>query len=501
MRVVEGEAALANLKANPCAGWPRFDDAANRLWPIARPGTAAGFSIAEGARIFTMGSCFARNIETRLHEMGMEVPTRSLVRTLPNFRAQMLNVYSVASIWNELRWALADEGAYDYETNIVEVLPGGFVDLHLADAAKPAPYEAIKEIRDRVIALNRMVAESDVIILTLGLVESWWDRESEQHLNVTPPKRVVQRSGARFALHVLDYEEILHYLRASFDLLAKRMAPHTRVILTVSPVPLSRTFTDQDVAVANCYSKSVLRAAAEAIVQQYAFVDYFPSYESVTLSDPRLAWDADRVHVTGEVVKANIERLVELYCGGARAAAPAAADADPLAAFASVFEAGQMIKAAALAPALVEAGHDDPRLHFALAWRSSQRREWRACLDRLASLEAAGSLERRRLRLVAESQLELGLPDEAEASIGALAALVRRDNGPLEFLRGRLAALRGDEEEAYRRLHDAVRFSPDNRGFITALADFCEAIGRGGEATNWRRIANPTPHPSDNSPA
>lgn len=272
------------------------------------------------------------------------------------------------------------------------------------------------------------------------------------------------------------------------------MVPHARIVLTVSPVPLSRTFTGQDVAVANCYSKSVLRAAAEAVVQQYDFVDYFPSYESVTLSDPRLAWDLDRVHVTGEVVKANIERLVALYCGGAEAeasdkATQGAADADPFAAFALVFDAGQMIKAASLAPALVEAGHDDPRLHFALAWRSSQRRDWRGCLDRLAALEAAGSLERRRLRLVAEAQLELGLLDEAEASIAALAALVRRDNGPLEFLRGRLAALRGDEEEAYRRLHDAVRFSPDNRGFITALAAFCEASGREEEAKDWRRAA------------
>ncbi len=36
-----------------------------------------------------------------------------------------------------------------------------------------------------------------------------------------------------------------------------------RLILTISPVPLSATFTPSDVAVANSYSKSVLRAAVE----------------------------------------------------------------------------------------------------------------------------------------------------------------------------------------------------------------------------------------------
>jgi tetratricopeptide (TPR) repeat protein len=65
--------------------------------------------------------------------------------------------------------------------------------------------------------------------------------------------------------------------------------------------------------VANCYSKAVLRAVAEAVRLQNAFVDYFPSYESVTLSDRGAALQADNVHPTDEIIRVNTSRMVRAY--------------------------------------------------------------------------------------------------------------------------------------------------------------------------------------------
>jgi tetratricopeptide (TPR) repeat protein len=90
-----------------------------------------------------------------------------------------------------------------------------------------------------------------------------------------------------------------------------------RIILTVSPVPLGATFTGSDVAVANCYSKSVLRAAAEAAVAEFDHIEYFPSYESVTLSERALAFAEDQIHVTGPLVAFNVDRMIRRYMGGA----------------------------------------------------------------------------------------------------------------------------------------------------------------------------------------
>jgi hypothetical protein len=62
----------------------------------------------------------------------------------------------------------------------------------------------------------------------------------------------------------------------------KAVNRHSRVLLTVSPVPLTATAEDRHVMVSTMHSKSVLRAVAGELAAQHDFVDYFPSYELVT---------------------------------------------------------------------------------------------------------------------------------------------------------------------------------------------------------------------------
>ena len=55
-----------------------------------------------------------------------------------------------------------------------------------------------------------------------------------------------------------------------------------KCILTVSPVPLTATKSDAHVVVATMESKSILRAAAAKLFDEYnSFLDYFPSYEII----------------------------------------------------------------------------------------------------------------------------------------------------------------------------------------------------------------------------
>ena len=58
--------------------------------------------------------------------------------------------------------------------------------------------------------------------------------------------------------------------------------PKLKILLTVSPVPLTATATDQHVMVATMQSKSILRAVAGALAGDDPDVDYFPSYEIVS---------------------------------------------------------------------------------------------------------------------------------------------------------------------------------------------------------------------------
>jgi len=60
-----------------------------------------------------------------------------------------------------------------------------------------------------------------------------------------------------------------------------KVNPSLKVILTVSPVPLVATNTENNVLVASSYSKSVLRAVCGEIDARYSHVQYFPSFEIV----------------------------------------------------------------------------------------------------------------------------------------------------------------------------------------------------------------------------
>ncbi len=76
---------------------------------------------------------------------------------------------------------------------------------------------------------------------------------------------------------------------------------------------LNKTFLPGDVLVTNTYSKAVLRAAAEHIVASRANVDYFPSYESATLSEHARAFKDDQRHVEDALVRFNVDRMVDAY--------------------------------------------------------------------------------------------------------------------------------------------------------------------------------------------
>lgn len=54
------------------------------------------------------------------------------------------------------------------------------------------------------------------------------------------------------------------------------------MVLTVSPVPLTATFTDKDVVTANMYSKSVLRTVALNVARMA--VAYAPSPASADIA-------------------------------------------------------------------------------------------------------------------------------------------------------------------------------------------------------------------------
>jgi hypothetical protein len=82
------------------------------------------------------------------------------------------------------------------------------------------------------------------------------------------------------------------------------------IILTVSPVPLERTFSSQDIFIANNEGKSKLRAAVSEVERQRDNVLYWPAFDIVQgIGDA--AFQSDGRHVKGEVVEAITRSFVK----------------------------------------------------------------------------------------------------------------------------------------------------------------------------------------------
>jgi len=111
----------------------------------------------------------------------------------------------------------------------------------------------------------------------------------------------------------MTYEECKSSLLSALHIIRTNSKRDVKFVLTVSPVPLLRTFSDQDIIVANSYSKGVLRAVAQQLYTDYDDVDYFPSYEMVVNSPRHKAWRHDQRHVVPDQVWAITRQFREAY--------------------------------------------------------------------------------------------------------------------------------------------------------------------------------------------
>ncbi|HEX8470195.1 MAG TPA: GSCFA domain-containing protein, partial [Brevundimonas sp.] len=88
-------------------------------------------------------------------------------------------------------------------------------------------------------------------------------------------------SQDRYVFHNQTMAEVMETMDECFHLL-QSLRPGLRILLTVSPVPLTATKTGDHVLVASTHSKSVLRAVAGELTAREMLYDYFPSYEIIT---------------------------------------------------------------------------------------------------------------------------------------------------------------------------------------------------------------------------
>lgn len=252
--------------------------------------------ITKETPIFTIGSCFALEIKRYLQEKKFNI-------SMDDKREGELIWYNSFSILDEFRrvtgefvqdkddiWTLPKEGVWK----------GRFQDPYrrmIIESSREKLWEAIKSVDEEV---REGLTKAEVIIITLGLTEVWFQPNGNA---ICAAPGYLDGGGSDSTFKCTTFKQNENNIIKCIEIL-KKINPKVKVILTVSPVPLGRTFTDQDHCIANMESKSILRAVAGEVCRKYSdTVKYFHSYELITLNlNPVRTYRGDGRHIRPEKI-------------------------------------------------------------------------------------------------------------------------------------------------------------------------------------------------------
>lgn len=332
-RILSGRQALANAKANAFKTWNRSTSSAE---PSAFPEDAGrrifdGFAelvpaydrpkLRRESKVFAMGSCFAREIERSLVARGANVVSVDASMERDEFRDPAGKIrdgffhrFTPRALAQEFEACFGELPGWGARSLVFPQGEDRFLDLNYWQVPGADESGHAVDVRREVArTLVRRAAEADVVIITLGLIEAWLHKPTGFFANFTTPQ-FLARHRSDFELHLIGVDETVECLESIDRVLRKHhRTGDYRLVVTVSPVPLSATFTDKDIVVANMDSKATLRAAAAAFVAEVPHADYFPSYEMVLYSDVKRAWRPDRMHVRGAMVEHILATFIGAY--------------------------------------------------------------------------------------------------------------------------------------------------------------------------------------------
>ncbi len=252
---------------------------------------APKFALGKNQSVLTAGSCFAQHFGRALREQGYKwfeaepAPQGASEQVQKDFNYGLFsfrtgNIYSTALMRQWLEWAfekktLPDE-VWEHEGRFYDpfrprIEPNGFASIAELEAAR----------QGTLAAIYQGFSTARLFVFTLGLTEAWANRKTGLVYPMCPGTTGVGEFDAnKHKFCDFGYRDVLNDLRRIRDMFTW-IKPNLRMLLTVSPVPLTATASGQHVLVATTHSKSILRAAAGAMAR-FPNVDYFPSYEIIT---------------------------------------------------------------------------------------------------------------------------------------------------------------------------------------------------------------------------
>ena len=273
------------------------------------------FALSADDRVATAGSCFAQNVAKHIKRAGLMhfLQVEKQREDQPLFSANYGNIYTPLQLKQLIERATGKSDVPEDHADTYAAENGKYVDLY-RPYIEPEGYASLNDLvsarKAHLDAVMRMFRDATVFVFTLGLTECWRAAATGVAYPVAPT--TITEDGSLPAT-VFDNQDFAATYEAMADAIAlmRGINPALKVILTVSPVPLTATYTDDHVLAATTYSKSVLRAVAGELASKLEGVSYFPSYEIITAPYwPESYYDTNRRTVSEEGI-AHVMRTFE----------------------------------------------------------------------------------------------------------------------------------------------------------------------------------------------
>lgn len=252
----------------------------------------AEFKLHHGHKLLAVGSCFAQEAGHKLKGAGMQ--------TLVNPWGTLFNTPALLHILEQVKSGALADSKYFTESD------GRYLSPEYPSAMQGKDADALQQnIRDCNAEVSAYLHQTDCVLLTLGT--AWVYRHKEQEQIVASCHKI---PADAFEKILLTPEMQIESLTSCLQIL-RTFNPGMQCILTVSPVRHTR-----DTLPLNAVSKSVLRYACHAIVEQMEGCSYFPSYEIMQddLRDYRF-YQADMIHPSAVAVDYIWEQFSGCYFG------------------------------------------------------------------------------------------------------------------------------------------------------------------------------------------
>ncbi|KQR77652.1 GSCFA domain-containing protein [Rhizobium sp. Leaf341] len=261
------------------------------------PVSSTRFTIGPDDKVVAAGSCFAQHVARHIQMRGFNFHQTEKAHSLfvrrkwndahggtfnyDTFSARYGNIYTARQLCQLIDRAF---GSFSPLSTAWQRRDGMFVDP-FRPQVEPDGFISAREVdldRDyHLAAVRKALTEADVFVFTMGLTEAWADKRDGAVYPIAPGV-----AGGTFDpdIHafknftVTDTIEDMNYAIGRI----RAINPGVRILLTVSPVPLNATYEPRHVLQSTVYSKSVLRVAAQALVDADPLIDYFPSFEIIT---------------------------------------------------------------------------------------------------------------------------------------------------------------------------------------------------------------------------